>query len=164
VTALQVINEMVNARLKHPQVIDLDDHGGLKKAPMDSPEYKLLSDRGIKVLSVNIGGLRFKKDIEDKIVENWSASWLKNAKAEEKQIGRRRDILKAAAQEKAIRQYADLLSKDLVRKNPTDIKETLKILLLRTRTIIINNDELRKDMDEEQQKLEDILRWVEAEE
>jgi hypothetical protein len=164
VTALQVINEMVNARLKHSQVIDLDDHGGLKKVPTDSPEYRLLTDRGIKVLSVNIGGLRFKRDIEDKIVENWSASWLKNAKAEEKQIGRRRDILKAAAQEKAIRQYADLLSKDLVRKNPTDIKDTLKILLLRTRTIIINNDELRKDMDEEQQKLEDILRWVEAEE
>jgi hypothetical protein len=33
---------------------------------------------------------------------------------------------------------------------------------MRTRTIILNNDQLRKDMSEEQQMLEDILRWVEA--
>jgi hypothetical protein len=161
-TALQVINEMVNARLKAPEVSILDDHGVRGSGSMVSPEYHLLKSRGIVILSVNIGNLRFQGNIEDKIIEKWSASWLKNARAEEKQIERRRNIVKSAGQEKAIRQYADLLSRDLLRKKPRSAKESLKTLLMRTRTIILNNDQLRREMNEEQQMLEDILRWVEA--
>ena len=163
-TALQVINEMVNARLKSPEVVILDDHGVRGNGTLASPEYELLKNRGITVVSVNIGNLRFKPDIEDKIIQKWSGSWLKNAEAENKQIERRRNIMKASGQEKAIRQYADLLSTDLSRKKPTGVKETLKSLVMRTRTIILNDDKLRSDMDEEQQMLEDILRWIEAEE
>jgi len=163
-TALQVINEMVNARLKSPRVAILDDNGARGKGNNNSPEYELLKKRGITVLSVSISNPRFQKDIEDKIIEKWSASWFKNAKAEEKQIERRQNIIKSAGQEKAIRQYAELLSRDLLRKRPKNVKESLKVLLMRTRTIIINNDQLRKEMNEEQQMLEDILRWVEANE
>lgn len=163
-TALQVINDMVNARLKNPEVDILDDNGIRGSGTVRSSEYELLTKRGIKVLSVGIGNLRFRSDIEDKIIEKWSGSWLKNAEAEKKQIERRQNIMKTAGQEKAIRQYADLLSSDLARKKPVGVKETLKSLLMRTRTIIINDDKLRKDMDEEQQGIEDILRWVEAEE
>lgn len=163
-TALQVINEMVNARLKNPEVAIFDDNGVRGKGNVYSPEYHLLVKRGITVLSVSISNLRFQKDIEEKIIEKWSASWLKNAKAEEKQIERRQNIVKSAGQEKAMRQYADLLCNDLLRKKPGNVKESLKVLLMRTRTIIINNDQLRKDMSEEQQDLEDILRWVEADE
>jgi hypothetical protein len=111
---------------------------------------------------VSVSNLRFKKSIEDKIIEKWSASWFKNAKAEEKQIERRQNIVKSAAQEKAMRRYSDLLSSELVRKKPGTAKDALKVLLMRTRTIIINNDQLRKDMSKEQQALEDILRWVES--
>ena len=125
------------------------------------PEYQLLKERGLVVLSVNISNLRFKNEIEEKIIENWSASWLKNAEAEQKQIKRRQDVIRSTAQERAIRQYADLLSRDLLRKRPEDVKESLKVLLMRTRTIILNNDKLREEMSDEQQKLEDILRWVE---
>jgi len=103
-------------------------------------------------------------EIEGTIINRWSASWLENAKAESKQIERRKNIVKSSGQEKAIRQYTDLLSTDLTRKKPFGVKETLKTLLMRTRMIIINNDQLRKDMNEEQQRLEDILRWVEEDE
>jgi len=115
---------------------------------------------------VGIGNPRFKSEIEDKIFAKWSASWNSNAKAEAKQIARRQDIVRAAGQEKAIRQYADRLSSDLVRKKPIGVKETLKTLVMRTRTIIINDDTLRKDEDEEQliERVEDILRWIEVEE
>jgi len=165
-TALQVINEMVNARLKNPEVVILDDHGTRGKGTVSSPEYDLLKKRGITVLSVGIGKLRFKSEIEEKIIAKWSASWLKNAKAEAKQIARRQDIVRTAGQEKAIRQYADRLSRDLIQKRPVGVKETLKTLVMRTRTIIINDDTLRKDEDEEQlaERVEDILRWIEVEE
>jgi len=163
-TALQVINDMVNARLKKPEVDVLDDHGVRGQGVVDSQEYKLLKSRGITVLSVGIGNVRLNPEIEGTIINRWSASWLENAKAESKQIERRKNIVKSSGQEKAIRQYTDLLSTDLTRKKPFGVKETLKILLMRTRMIIINNDQLRKDMNEEQQRLEDILRWVEEDE
>ena len=38
------------------------------------------------------------------------------------------------------------------------VKETLKTLLLRTRTLMMNNHQLRQRMSDEQQDLEDI-RW-----
>jgi len=163
-TALQVINEMVNARLKSPEVIDLDSHGGRGQGKIDSQEYQLLKQRGIVVLSVSIGNVQLKKDIEDKIIEKWSASWLKNAETEKKQIERRQSIARSAAQEQAMRQYADLLSDDLLRKKPEGISETLKTLLIRSNKIIVNNDQLHKGMSEAQETLEDILRWVEADE
>ena len=165
-TALQVINEMVNARLKSPETVILDNHGVRGSGTLISPEYDLLKKRGISVLSVNIGNLQFNPEIENQIIAKWSGSWHKNASAEAKQIERRQDIVRSAGQEKAIRQYADLLSADLVRKNPVGVKETLKTLIMRTRTIIINDDSLRKDTDEEQltERVEDILRWIEVEE
>lgn len=163
-TALQVVNEMVHLRLTTPEVAELNDNGVRVAGTVESPEYRLLQNRGIVVLSVSISNLRFQKDIEEKIIEKWSASWLKNAEAEKKQIERRQNIIKSAGQEKAIRQYTDLLTRDLLRKKPANAKESLKTLLMRTRTIIIHNDQLRKDMTEEQQALEDILRWVEENE
>jgi len=165
-TALQVINEMVNARLKNPDTVILDNHGVRGNGTLTSPEYDLLKKRGITVLSVGIGNLKFNPEIENQIIAKWSGSWHKNASAEAKQIERRQDIVRTTGQEKAIRQYADRLSVDLVRKNPVGVKETLKTLIMRTRTIIINDDALRKDTDEEQltERVEDILRWIEVEE
>jgi len=163
-TALQVITEMVNDRLKKPSVDYLDDNGIRGIGKVNSAEYELLTNRGIKVLSVGISNLQLNPEIEQTIISRWSASWLNNAKAESQQIERRQNIVRTSGQEKAMRQYADRLSYDLIRKKPFGVKESLKTLLIRTRSIIINDDQLRKDMEEEQQKLEDILRWVEEDE
>ena len=161
-TALQVINEMVKARLTQPEVDVIDDHGVRGEGRVESQEYKLLQERGIEVLSVGIGNLRFNKTIEETIISRWSTTWLLNAKLESEQVERRRNLVETAGHEKAIRQYADFLSKDLMQKRPVGIKETLKTLLLRTRTLIMNNPQLRQRMTEEQQDLEDIIRWIEG--
>lgn len=161
-TAWQVVNEMVNARLTSAEVDILDDHGirGIGKIP--SPEYKLLENRGLEVKSVSIHTIRLNPEIEEIIRKKWSASWLGNAHAEKSQIERKRNIMESIGQEKAMRQYADLLSSDLVRKRPVGPRETLKTLLMRTKSIIIQDDQLRKRMGDEQQDLEDIIRWIEA--
>jgi SPFH domain / Band 7 family len=161
-TALQVINEMVKARLTQEEVDIFDDHGVRGQGSIPSPEYQLLKERGLKVLSVGIGNLRFDPSIETAIISKWSATWLSNAKAESEQIERKRNIVATTGNEKAIRQYADFLSKDLIQKKPVGVKETLKTLLLRTRALIMTNDQLRQHMNEEQQELEDIIRWIEV--
>jgi hypothetical protein len=70
--------------------------------------------------------------------------------------------MESIGQEKAMRQYADLLSRDLLRKSPVGPRETLKTLLMRTKSIIIQDDQLRKRMGDEQQELEDIIRGIEV--
>jgi hypothetical protein len=161
-TALQVINEIVKARLTQEEVDDFDDHGVRGKGTVPSLEYQLLKERGLKVLNVGIGTLRFDPEIEETIINRWSATWLNNAKAESEQIKRKQNIVASAGSEKAIRQYADFLSKDLIQKKPVGVRETLKTLLLRTRALIMTNDQLRQHMDDEQQELEDIIRWIEV--
>jgi len=161
-TALQVINEMVTARLTQAEVDVLDDHGVRGQGKIESGEYKLLQERGLEVRSVGIFGLRFDPEIEETIIRRWSATWLLNAKMESEQVERKRSLVETNANEKAIRQYADFLSKDLIQKKPVGIKETLKTLLMRTRTLIINNHQLRQRMTDEQQDLENIIRWIEG--
>ena len=161
-TALQVINEMVKARLTQAEVDILDDHGVRGQGKIPSLEYNLLQERGLEVRSVGIFSLRFDPDIETTIIRRWSATWLLNAQLESEQVERKRNLVATKGYEKAIRQYADFLSKDLTQKKPVGIKETLKTLLLRTRTLIINNHQLRQRMTDEQQDLEDIIRWIEG--
>jgi hypothetical protein len=161
-TALQVINEMVKARLTQEEVDVLDDHGQRGQGKIPSAEYKLLQERGLEVRSVSVWGLVFDPEIENTIIRRWSATWLNNAKLESEQVERKRSLVETGGQEKAIRQYADFLSKDLTQKKPVGIKETLKTLLMRTRTLIINSHQLRQRMTDEQQDLENIIRWIEG--
>ena len=161
-TALQVINDMVRARLTQPEVDVLDDHGARGQGTMPSPEYKLLQNRGLEVKVVSIGNLQFNPIIEQTIIRQWSAAWLLNAKLESEQIERKRIVVETKGREEAIRQYANFLSKDLIQKRPVGLKETLKTLLLRTRAMIINNPQLRQRMSDEGQDLEDVIRWIEG--
>ncbi|HEX5943565.1 MAG TPA: hypothetical protein VFY66_14875 [Anaerolineales bacterium] len=161
-TALQVINEMVKARLTQEEVDILDDNGVRGQGTIPSAEYKLLQERGLEVRSIAIFSLLFNPEIENTIIQRWSSSWLINARVESEQVERKRSLVETNGQEKAIRQYADFLSKDLTQKKPVGIKDTLKTLLLRTRTRIMNNHQLRQRMTDEQQDLENIIRWIEG--
>ena len=153
---------MVKARLTQPEVDILDDNGVRGQGTISSAEYKLLQERGLRVLNTGIFGLRFDPTIEETLIQRWSSSWLINAQIEKDQIARKRNIIESAGQEKAIRQYADLFSRDLLQKKPVGVKETLKTLLLRTRTIIFNNDQLRTRLAGKQQELEEIIKWTEV--
>jgi hypothetical protein len=159
---VQVINKMVLARLTQPEVDVLDDNGVRGTGKIPSLEYQLLQERGIEVQRVIIFNLRFNPTIEETIISRWSTTWLLNARAESEQVERKRNLVETAGHEQAIRQYADFLSKDLMQKRPVGIKDTLKTLLLRTRTLIMNNPQLRQRMTEEQQDLENIIRWIEG--
>jgi hypothetical protein len=161
-TALQVINKMVEARLTQPEVDVFDDHGVRGTGTIPSPEFKLLQSRGLRVLGVSISNIRFHPQIEETIIKRWSATWLKTAEEEKKQIERRLDILKTAGQDQAIRQYAEKLSADLLRRKPEGYQETLKTLVMRTRGIIIENEKLRQSMADEQEVFEEIIKWMEV--
>ena len=161
-TALQVINEMIKARLTQAEVDFMDDHGVRGDGTIPSAEFRLLQERGLRVQDASVIGLRLNPQIEEAIIKRWSATWLNNARAEKDQIDRKKSIIESAGQEEAIRQYAEWLGNDLVKKKPIGVKETLKTLLMSTRTILFRKDQLRKLMPEGQEDLEEIIKWIEA--
>ena len=161
-TALQVINEMVKARLTQAEVDVFDDHGVRGTGTVPSPEFALLQKRGLKVLGASVSNFRLNPIIEDTVINKWSGTWFNIAKEENKQIERKRNIIEAAGQEQAIRQYAEKLSIELLRKKPQGYQETLKTLIMRTRGLIIENEQLRQRMGDEQDVLEEIIKWMEV--
>ncbi|HUF00680.1 MAG TPA: hypothetical protein VMN99_15605 [Anaerolineales bacterium] len=163
-TAFQVINEMVTARLKQPFVDYLDDTGKRDTGhdPIPSPEYELLRKRGLIVLSAGVSNPRFSPVIEEKVIGQWEANWLGNARKERDQIDRRRSLVETAGLEDALLQYAESMSRALVRENPQDLKAAFKTLLNRTRSLIIRSDQLRRKMSTEQEELDNIIRWIEV--
>jgi hypothetical protein len=161
-TALQVINDMVKARLTQAEVNIFDDTGKRGVGRIPCPEFSLLQNRGIKILNVSISTPRIHPKINEEILRNWEATWLANAKEEKNQIERLRTIIEATGQEHALLRYAYFLSRGLAKEKPKDLKETLKLLLMRSRLIIIKNDSLRRFMSTERQEIEDILQWIES--
>ena len=164
-TALQVINEMVKARLTQAEVDILDDAGNRGEGTISSKEFSLLQDRGLKLISVSISNPRFDPAVEESIIKTWNATWLNNAKAESEQIDRRRNNIEKAAEEKAKRQYAEALSReinDLAKAGKPGIRETLKSLILRSHSMIRSSEQLRRRMTTEMQDIEEMIKWIEA--
>jgi hypothetical protein len=164
-TALQVINDMVKARLTQPEVDVLDDTGKRGDGTIPSREYQLLQDRGLKVISVGISTPRFNPTVEDSIIKAWNASWLNNAKSESDQIDRRRNNIEKTAEEKAKRQYVEALSREineLAKVEKPSIKETLKSLILRSHSMMRSSEQLRRRMTTEMQDIEEMIKWIEA--
>lgn len=165
-TAFEVINEMVKARLTQQFVDHLDEIGQRIEhhPPFLSPEYDLLKKRGLKVLSVSISNPRLNPVVDEEIISKWEANWLKHAKAEKEQHERRKSVYQTASEERAVKEYAELLSEAVVRANPKgrDFKNALKSLLLRTRAIVIRTDQLRRQMSTEREELDEILRSIEV--
>jgi hypothetical protein len=164
-TALQTISRMVNARMKEPFVGELDGAGNpTHGTPLQSEEFRLLTGRGIRVLSVSIGGLRFPPAVEEQLVRQWSTTWLDSAKAEHERIERQRNITERDERVEAVGAYADSLSKYLLKVNPghKNPRGTLKALLLRTRDELLQNDRLRRRAGIEVEELEAIIQWMEG--
>ena len=155
---------MVKARLTQPTVNQLDDTGKrILNQSIKSPEYDHLKERGLVVLNVSIGNLRFSPAGEAEVIKQWESNWLANAQTEKDQIDRRRNLIETAGQEQALRQYAHLLSQALERDKPSGVKATLKdpahALAVRSS---YRDDQLRRKMSAEQQELDAIIRWIEV--
>lgn len=167
-TALQVINDMVKARLTKAEVDSLDDTGRRDGQRVGSEEYRLLEARGLKVQNVSIGNLRLNPTVDEQLIKQWSANWLTNAKAESEQIDRKRNIVETAAREQALIKYAEVISSEineLAKKRQPEIKDTLKTILMRTRALIRSgeySDQLRRRMSTELQEIENMIEWMEA--
>jgi hypothetical protein len=167
IPALQVINEMVKARLTQPEVDFLNDNGKRGEGTVASEEYKILQARGLKVHSASIRNVRLDPKIDEQLIGQWSSTWYANAKTESDQIDRKRDIIETSAREQALIKYSEVISREineLADKGKANAKNILKALLLRSRALIRSgehSEQLRRRMSVELQEIEDIIEWME---
>jgi hypothetical protein len=165
-TALQVINEMVRARMTQATVDFMDEFGRRNTGQFESKEYALLQQRGLKVLSVSVSNVRVHPTIQESLIKQWSANWLRFAKGEGELLDFRRNLIEASAQEKAQLNYVKRLGCEIdamCRKGKPTMDGLLKAILLRSRAMIRSGEfsnSLRRRMTTELQDLEDTIKWM----
>jgi hypothetical protein len=165
-TALQVINEMVKARLTQARVDFMDEYGQRKTGQFDSKEYELLQQRGLKVMSVSISNVRLHPTVQETLIKQWAANWLKLAKGENELLELNRNLIEAASQEKAQCMYAVRLSQDIkanCNNGNSTVQGLLRAILLRSRAMIRSGEfsnSLRRRMTTELQDIEDTIGWM----
>jgi hypothetical protein len=165
-TALQVINEMLKARLTQPTVEILDEYGKRTAVQEESREYELLQQRGLKVLSVSVSNVRLHPTIQESVIKQWKANWLKLAKGESELLDLKRNLIETNALEKAQLNYTLNLSREintLCRRGRPSVEGLLRALLLRSRAMIRSGEfgnALRRRMTTELQDIEDTVKWM----
>ncbi len=168
-TALNVINNMIEERMTQPLVDEMDENGKYTGRKIDSPEYKWLKDRGLRVISAEVSGLKLPQRVEDGLVNRWVSSWEQNAKAQREETEQLRKVTEKRGREKGSYDYLHGLSRNLLKGEPishkeatVDLKETLKKLLLHSRSTLIRTDRLERRLGSEMEELEEIIRWLES--
>ena len=163
-TALQLINHMIRERMTSPVVAQLDANGQRAAGWQDSREFRTLSERGIRVLSVSVSNLRFQPEVEDRLVGNWTSNWLLNARAERERIETARSFSSLSGQERAITDHALEIAGELLqqKEQDADLKQVVRSLLARSRFILIRSDRMHRRAANELQELEEVMQWLES--
>jgi hypothetical protein len=158
---LQVINQMIKARLSQAIVVRLDDCGRLTDAQQISDEYKKLDERGIIVLGASITSLRFNPTVERQLLSRWKTSWLSNALKDQERIERLELAYKDEGRHKALLDHALTLAEAINKDNPSAVPAAIKTLLAATETEIRSNDTLLSDAAGELESVEGLEKWLE---
>jgi hypothetical protein len=162
VSKLQTIEDMINKRVKQPNVIGFDDMGDPTTEWVESIEYKQLESRGLEVLYVRIHNILFDENMERQTIENWNAEWLSNAKKEAAQLKRMEALIGSVSREEASKQLAKLITKQfsakptLPQQNPF---KTLQLLIQPIKELALT-ESTSEAMEEEARKLDEVWKWL----
>lgn len=157
---LETVTAMMNERMKSPQVDELNDEGKPTGRKIESQEYRQLSDRGIKVLSVSINNLFFEESLEYDIIQGWPASWLEYAKAEGGKIDHLASLTQTHGREEALKEFATTSSRILGREPDTpDCKTALYDLLQGTKQSMMDN-KVNGSVNAELRDIQEVIKWA----
>lgn len=161
-TALQIINQMIKARMTQAAVPILDESGRQVEGFSISEEFDTLAERGIKVHSVGVSSLRFSPAIEKQIVQQWKTNWLINARSDQSRIERLNAVTKENGRQKALQDHALTLSEAVLNARTSDIALMVKALLQGTQNEIKLNDRILRRTTTEVEDMESIINWLES--
>ncbi|MBI3170214.1 MAG: hypothetical protein HYZ22_17155 [Chloroflexi bacterium] len=162
VSGLQTIEEMINRRVKRPEVVAMDDTGLPTGESLPSLEYHQLIERGLEIMEVRIHNVLFDPAIEEQTIKNWSAEWTKIAKRDEDLLNEREKLIETAARSEAIKRFARLASQKFENPiaMPQDIFSTLQALIEPVKETILIESRANNQMEAEIKKLDEIWKWL----
>ncbi len=164
-TALQVISALLKKRLTQETVEVWDDYGHPKSdsTPIPSQEFARLRDMGLEVVGVNLKRVIFKPAVEDKLISQWSAQWLKNAQREREQVESNYRKAESVAREEALKDFAIHASHEIshsVLDHDAKKIHALEMLVHSTFLGVRRTPVLLKRANAEQRDLAEIFRWL----
>ncbi len=160
-TALQIINQMMKARLSQAIVVKLDDCGRVTEGQQPSDEFKKLEERGIAVLNASVGAIYLSPDIEAQLLSRWTTSWLSNARADRGRIDRLNLAYTEEGRHQALLDRALALSEAINKENPASTTAAVKALLQGTEGEIRSSDRLLGRISTELESLQGLEKWLE---
>jgi hypothetical protein len=161
-TALQVIAQMVRARMMQEHVPILDECGRYLKGHAVSEEFRHLRDRGLRILDVVLGGYRFDPAVEEQLVQQWRTAWLGNATVERANVEHLEVLAAESGRQKALLEHAMILGRALRTEAPPSIPEAVKVLLHASHDEILADERLHGTGSRELMALLEIMKWVET--
>ncbi|MCC7119743.1 MAG: hypothetical protein IT310_14555 [Anaerolineales bacterium] len=163
VSGLQTIEEMLNQRVKKPQVMAFNDTGQPTGEWVDSLEHRQLEARGMEILEVRIHDVQLDSAIETSLIEAWSSTWLKFAKEAEAKLKEEEALLETIARKEADRRFA-ILASEKISERPQDSKLTsfsaLEFLLEPIRDFIVTESNDKNNLEKEAKQLDEIFKWL----
>jgi len=161
-TALQIINQMMKARMTQAAVPLLDESGQPLEGFSISKEFKTLSERGIKVYGVSVSNLRFNQEVEGQLVGQWKTNWLENAKSDRNRVERLKRVYGENGSQKGRQEHAYALTEAII--NPPDVAAAVRALLQQIQAEIRQDDRLLALTKTEIQDIDGIITWMESKE
>jgi hypothetical protein len=175
-TGLEIILRMVHERLTTFNVAELDNTGQPTGAMIKCDEFEKLQDCGIRVDEVSIYNLRFRSEVERRLVDDWVATWLQRARAERDRIEAQRNANTQNGHKRAIQRFAATCTRrfdteTLSLPRPTQpgdqffqMKITLDRLLRGTLQECILDPQLQQRLGTDLNSLSEIINWIRVQE
>ncbi len=161
-TALQVIAQMIKARMTQAAVPILDECGRLLEGHQLSPEFSKLKERGLEVADVTIDHVRFDPAVESQIVQLWNTDWLANAETERQQVEQLERLAAQGGRQRALLERAFALGRAIQQEKPAHVSAALRVLLRVTEAQIVSDQQLYARAASEAQGVSNLIRWVES--
>jgi hypothetical protein len=127
----------------------------LEKIP--SQEFKTLTAMGIEVTAAGVKRLIFAPEVEERLIKEWTALWLKNAQKEHELVERDRKLAEIAGNDEALKEFAQMVIKASARQAPGSKSEALIQIVHSSLTGLLRNATLLKRTTTEQRDLSDMI-------
>lgn len=167
ISPISIIIDQINSRLTQSYYQNYDNYGNKTIETLQSKEFEILRNRGIRFIEISVTNVRFPTEIEVALINRWKTSWLDVASKDRKLVEQQHSIQTIAGQNQALMDYAYGSTKHLGAKLSTESlsgKEILISLIKGNMETINQNPDLSSHLINEYKDLSDILEWIRSQE
>ena len=157
--ALATVMQVIEERLTHEQCHVYTDYGVRTDTLVDSREFQMLTERGIRVCSVEIRDLDMPEVVEKQLFEHWRDNWLDQARRESASIDTQESYLVADAQVNAQDSFAMQTARNLPTFSnlPINCRNVMIALLESNIAIAERNPRVHQETQTEIEQMRELI-------